>query len=404
MKPKRVRIPGRCGTGVAVCLVLAGTVPSVCAQWTVENLHPAGWRSSTAVSGNGDQLGGYGAAGTYDGHGCIWNGLGGSLTDLHPAGAIESGVHGVWGGQQVGFVYAGDLFSAALWSGTAESWVSLNPEGATSSLAIGVWSGQQVGSAYIGGVSRAGLWNGSAESWVDLHPAGADESTAIGAADGRQVGVVRANGFYRASLWSGAVGTRIDLHPAGSSASRAVGVSCGQQVGWAQFFSSRSHAGLWNGSAATWVDLHPAVATEESEATGVYCGYQVGYARVNGIPHAGLWNGSADSWTDLHGFLPPEFLSSGGGCIWGNGGAMYVAGYGTNTISGRTEAVLWTFVPPRPCAADFNRDGGIDGADVESFYNAWTVFDSSADVNQDGGVDGGDVEFFFVRWESGGCE
>jgi glucose/arabinose dehydrogenase len=56
-----------------------------------------------------------------------------------------------------------------------------------------------------------------------------------------------------------------------------------------------------------------------------------------------------------------------------------------------------------PCYADFNQDGGIDGADVEAFYLAWEVGDPSADVNQDGGVDGQDVETFFIAWESGEC-
>jgi len=55
------------------------------------------------------------------------------------------------------------------------------------------------------------------------------------------------------------------------------------------------------------------------------------------------------------------------------------------------------------CPADFNQDGGVDGADVEAFFVAWESGDSVSDVNQDGGVDGGDVEYFFVRWEAGGC-
>ena len=56
-----------------------------------------------------------------------------------------------------------------------------------------------------------------------------------------------------------------------------------------------------------------------------------------------------------------------------------------------------------PCAADFNRDGGVDGADVGAFFAAWEQGDSAADVNSDGGVDGSDVEAFFAQWEAGGC-
>jgi hypothetical protein len=56
------------------------------------------------------------------------------------------------------------------------------------------------------------------------------------------------------------------------------------------------------------------------------------------------------------------------------------------------------------CFADFNQDGGVDGADVESFFSAWEAGSTSADVNFDGGVDGTDVETFFLLWEAGGCD
>jgi subtilisin-like proprotein convertase family protein len=55
------------------------------------------------------------------------------------------------------------------------------------------------------------------------------------------------------------------------------------------------------------------------------------------------------------------------------------------------------------CPADFNEDGGVDGADVGAFFRAWVQGDPCADANQDGGVDGSDVAAFFEYWESGGC-
>ncbi|MBS0197874.1 MAG: hypothetical protein JSR77_14055 [Planctomycetes bacterium] len=58
---------------------------------------------------------------------------------------------------------------------------------------------------------------------------------------------------------------------------------------------------------------------------------------------------------------------------------------------------------PVPCIADFDNNGGVDGADVEAFFVTWTSGDSAADVNQDGGVDGGDVATFFIAWQAGGC-
>ena len=56
-----------------------------------------------------------------------------------------------------------------------------------------------------------------------------------------------------------------------------------------------------------------------------------------------------------------------------------------------------------PCPADFNQDGGVDGADVDAFFAAWEAGESNADVNQDGGVDGSDIDVFFSAWEAGGC-
>jgi Galactose oxidase, central domain len=57
----------------------------------------------------------------------------------------------------------------------------------------------------------------------------------------------------------------------------------------------------------------------------------------------------------------------------------------------------------RPCPADFNGDGGVDGADVEAFFIAFEAGDAAADTNGDGGVDGSDVEAFFLPWQAGGC-
>jgi hypothetical protein len=53
------------------------------------------------------------------------------------------------------------------------------------------------------------------------------------------------------------------------------------------------------------------------------------------------------------------------------------------------------------CIGDFNCDGGIDGADVGAFFDAWESGDASADVNADGGIDGADVNTFFEHWEAG---
>lgn len=53
------------------------------------------------------------------------------------------------------------------------------------------------------------------------------------------------------------------------------------------------------------------------------------------------------------------------------------------------------------CIADINQDGGVDGADLETFFTAWANNDWITDANEDGGIDGADVESFFVHWLSG---
>ena len=55
------------------------------------------------------------------------------------------------------------------------------------------------------------------------------------------------------------------------------------------------------------------------------------------------------------------------------------------------------------CPADLNDDGGVDGGDLQAFFDLWQQGVDEADINADGGVDGNDLEAFFVRWEAGGC-
>lgn len=68
--------------------------------------------------------------------------------------------------------------------------------------------------------------------------------------------------------------------------------------------------------------------------------------------------------------------------------------------------VIGNATVPNPviaCVADFNGDGGVDGADVNAFFAAWEAGVPAADANLDGGVDGSDAESFFFAWTNGGC-
>ncbi|MBS0197069.1 MAG: hypothetical protein JSR77_09940 [Planctomycetes bacterium] len=55
------------------------------------------------------------------------------------------------------------------------------------------------------------------------------------------------------------------------------------------------------------------------------------------------------------------------------------------------------------CLADYNNDGGVDGADVDEFLSDWSRSMPCADVNRDGGVDGADVGAWFGLWSAGTC-
>jgi hypothetical protein len=52
--------------------------------------------------------------------------------------------------------------------------------------------------------------------------------------------------------------------------------------------------------------------------------------------------------------------------------------------------------------ADYNADGGVDGADLELFLIEWEAGEMTTDVNGDGGVDGLDIESFLTLWTQGG--
>lgn len=331
--------------GAAVWL---GTLASPAgAQWTVVNLHPAGTVLSAAYGvGTGQQVG-YVQVGPTVGHSraSLWSGSAGSWVNLHPTGVGYSIGYAADGGQQVGEYYPAGFPRAAMWTGTAASWVDLQPAGESQSSALGVGGGQQVGRTSAG-YHRAALWSGSAGTWVDLNippTAGYTHSSEAYATDGhQQVGyLVAVGGIISASLWSGSAGSWVNLHPAGNISSWAYGVGGGQQVGVVRVPDTSSHAALWSGSAASWVDLHPAVALN-SQAYGVSGGLQVGRVVIDGVIKASLWSGSAASRVDLHAFLPASFVSSEARSISTEGANTIIAGFGYNSLTQRSEAVIWT--------------------------------------------------------------
>ena len=55
------------------------------------------------------------------------------------------------------------------------------------------------------------------------------------------------------------------------------------------------------------------------------------------------------------------------------------------------------------CAADYDQDGGVTGADLAAFFVDYEAGAACADVDDDGGVTGGDLGAFFAAYEAGGC-
>lgn len=312
------------------------------AQWSVTVLHPAGKSESQVYYGSpSTQVGYIIQNGNF--HASVWQGSAASWIDLNPQNVSISVATGVTGGLQAGYALMGNDYEASLWSGTSESRLSLHPAGTTASVIHGAGPTRQVGYTYTSGRYRAALWSGTAASWIDLDPPAAGGSTAMAVYEddlmSSQVGTATVGGFDHAALWNGSAATWVDLNPDGIISSIAYGVYKGFQVGLT-IDTGVEHAALWAGSANAWIDLHPAGA-DSSVAYGIYANIEVGYATFAGKNHAGIWRGSAESWTDLHAALPADYESSVARSISSDGVYDYVAGYGYNKTTLKTEALLW---------------------------------------------------------------
>lgn len=370
-------------------------------QWTVRVLSTPTAENSSAYGGAGLRAAGEVSNNGIEARAALWNLTSGSRTILHPAGATNSQVSAMDSSMQVGYAQFDLNTYAGIWTGTAASWLPLHPIGATSSRLLDVSDGQQVGWATINGNQHASLWTSTDFSWVDLNPTGATTSTAYCVHAGEQGGSATIGGGLRAGIWRSSAASWVLLHPTGSATESVVyGNWNGQQVGYIRVPVQGRQATLWSGTAASRVNLHPAGASA-SYAMDTCEGYQVGYRLIGTLNKACAWRGTAASFEDLHQFVPTNFSTSIATKAWRDGQKLYVSGYGYNFEATRNQALLWS--RDLPCIADFNEDGGIDGADVEAFFIAWESGATSGDVNEDGGVDGQDIECFIVRWEAGGC-
>jgi len=72
------------------------------------------------------------------------------------------------------------------------------------------------------------------------------------------------------------------------------------------------------------------------------------------------------------------------------------------SLAERQQVLTVQFEGPNMCPGDFDRDGGITGADVEAFFMAYESGSIRADIDFNGGVEGQDIEAFFYAFE-GSC-
>lgn len=374
---QRRSLPAIVGLGVSLAASsLAATTPPA-TSYEATDLNGIVASETWACGAGGSQQVGYACYGDpspVSVYAVLWTGSAGSAVDLHPFPSFTwSGAEDTDGVQQVGwgqvyyvvggrYPYIVYYYRPLLWTGSAASVVDLHPAGFGDCWVHGVGGGQEVGygsaSVYIskkvGYVARdhALLWAGSAASVVDLHPAGFTSSAAYGVAGGQQGGyditsvhINKKVGYVvrdHALLWAGTAASVVDLHPAGFTSSLAYGVGGGQQVGYGVYTDENQHALLWAGSAASAVDLHPA-GFASSVAKRVHNGHQVGYGQYADLTqHALVWNGTAASVVDLHPFLPAGYPSS---VATGIDAAGNVVGYAWDphlaTALGNCHSFLW---------------------------------------------------------------
>jgi hypothetical protein len=317
------------------------------AAWTATVLHPASAVYSEGWGVNGSVQGGLVVVGSTT-QAALWAGTGGSFTNVHPAGALDSTITGVGtGNQQVGYATYGARPQATLWNGPTGAIVNLDNflAGSAATFAHSVNDGQQVGYVQMNaGGTLAALWSGTAGSFVNLNPGGVDGSYANGVANGYQVGSTYANNGSDAAMWHGTAGSWVNLNPGIDYDSEAYGVGDGQQVGriW-HTVNGGPNAALWSGTAGSFVNLHPA-GKVRSEAFGVDGGMQCGHVFLDAeTDHASVWSGSAATWEDLHLYLnSDDYAFSTARGIWRSGDTIYVMGDAYNTHTNNTEAILWT--------------------------------------------------------------
>ncbi len=217
--------------------------------------------------------------------------------------------------------------------------------------------------------------------------------------EGRKIiGIIRSfAGTEYEGVWIDGVFERLSRLPGHTAAAiRGVGISR----------NGRYYAGSYNYIGALWKDGQPFETLYLSGAQVSSFQAVADHGRL-AIDRTEVWTRergveSAASFLAAHGAPHPEGWQLGGLLNINADGSVIIGYLRDPTPPGRYRGFI-ARTTYRPCFADFNADGGVDGSDVQAFYETWQSGIEEGDVNFDGGVDGSDVETFFTSWAAGGC-
>lgn len=280
-------------------------------------------------------------------------------TDLTPASSVGGSINAMRAGVKVGWFWwpywtqFGTAYNqhACAWS-ASNTHTDLQPQGWETGAINNTDGVQHVGWAFYDvdhSIAVDGVyWASSAPFSYTMLTGGGNYGTNganMGALDGgRLFGTLFGVTPYDVNMWrkpANGPWTTTDIAPTSSYGSYIADAQSGLQVGRASI-AGATQAGLWGGTPNSFVKLTPPVATS-AEATATRDGLQVGFATVAAnTTHAFAWRGTAASALDLHAFAPAGFSTESAADLEIDAfGTVTIVGSGSNSITGRVEALEW---------------------------------------------------------------
>ncbi|HPF14502.1 MAG: hypothetical protein H6830_01600 [Planctomycetes bacterium] len=346
-------------TAAGLSLQAAPGLPS---NLSSRSLHPAGAEMSRAWAVDRNQVAGDGLypvpgfQSQY--HPLVWDGAR-SATDMTPPNSIGGSVNAMRAGAKVGWFWwpywtpqgTGYQQHACAWD-AAGVLTELQPQGWEVGQITNTDGVHHVGWALYDAdhsIAVDGVyWDSSTPFDYTFVASGGDFGGGggnVGAIDNQQLFGVRFGSTpYDAVKWQRNTNQSwqsSNVAPSPSNGSFIQDAHSGLQAGRVAI-GGHNEAGLWGGTGNAFVSLHPTGATS-SEGTATRNGLQVGFAAFPGVSsHAMAWRGSASSALDLHSFAPAGFTWDRATDVDIDGfGTVTIVGYGSNSVTGRTEALEW---------------------------------------------------------------